>query len=100
MISRTRLLTALLVLPAATSVFADGGGAGVGDTLLSRLYEESLMQSVAPIAPAAASLGRYGNHPVDLATGLVPISINLYEVKCGSLSVPVSRCAWRTGTPC
>ena len=89
MISRTRLLTALLVLPAATSVFADGGGAGVGDTLLSRLYEESLMQSVAPIAPAAASLGRYGNHPVDLATGLVPISINLYEVKCGSLSVPI-----------
>lgn len=76
-----------LLVPALAA--ADGGSLGSGDTLLSRLYEESLMQSIAPAAPTAASLGRYGNHPVDLSTGLVPLSISLYEVNCGTLSVPI-----------
>ena len=77
------ILTILSFLIPALAA-ADGG-----DSLLTRLYEESLMQSIAPVAPTAASLGSYGNHPVELSTGLVPISINLYEVKCGSLSVPI-----------
>lgn len=77
----------ILLVPSLAS--ADGGNPGGGDTLLSRLYEESLMQSIAPAAPTAASLGRYGNHPVDLSTGLVPLSISLYEVNCGTLSVPI-----------
>ncbi|MEQ8580624.1 MAG: hypothetical protein RIC30_13700 [Marinoscillum sp.] len=43
-----------------------------------------------PPSPEAASLGTYGNHEVDMAYGTPRISIPLFEVRSGALSVPVS----------
>jgi hypothetical protein len=40
--------------------------------------------------PEIASLGTYGNVPVSLYTGQPNISIPLYEIKEGSISVPIS----------
>lgn len=57
---------------------------------LEKLLEEDLMKSITPVAPTAASLGRYGDHPVDLSTGLVPINLDLYQIQCGTLTVPIS----------
>jgi YD repeat-containing protein len=41
-------------------------------------------------SPNAASLGEYGNVPVSLYTGLPSISIPLYKVQDGNLSLPIA----------
>jgi hypothetical protein len=41
-------------------------------------------------SPTAASLGRYGDTPISLYTGTPNISIPLWEMKEGSITVPVS----------
>jgi uncharacterized protein YjhX (UPF0386 family) len=41
-------------------------------------------------SPEAASLGKYGNYPVNLSTGVPTISIPLYQVKGKSLELPIS----------
>ena len=46
--------------------------------------------SVVPPSPTVASLGKYGDIPVSLYTGIPSINIPLYEIKDGSLSLPVS----------
>lgn len=46
--------------------------------------------NVIPPSPTAASLARYGEVPVSYYTGLPQISIPMYEVKQGNISVPVS----------
>lgn len=45
---------------------------------------------VIPPSPEAASLGKYGEVPVGLFTGLPQISIPLYSVKEGSIDLPVT----------
>jgi YD repeat-containing protein len=49
-------------------------------------YDKSLIEQVAPVEPTAASLGKYGTYPVNYSTGLVPITIPLYEIKSGDLT--------------
>ncbi len=46
--------------------------------------------SVSIASPTAASLGKYGDFPVSYNTGLPQISIPLYTVKAGTLSLPIS----------
>jgi hypothetical protein len=41
-------------------------------------------------SPTAASLGKYGDFPVSYNTGLPQISIPIYTVQAGSLSLPIS----------
>lgn len=41
-------------------------------------------------SPEAAALFRYIDYPMDYSTGLPDISVSVYEVKCGSLTVPIS----------
>jgi hypothetical protein len=41
-------------------------------------------------SPSTAALFRYQDYPVDHSTGLPQISVPIYEVKSGSLSVPIS----------
>lgn len=65
-------------------------GADNNNATVSKLYEEDLMSSISVSAPTASSLGQYGEYSVDLANGLVPISFNLHEIKCGSLTVPIT----------
>ncbi len=43
-----------------------------------------------PPAPTAASLGKYGDVPVGLYTGVPNISVPLYSIAEGNLSLPVS----------
>ncbi|MBR8534942.1 RHS repeat protein [Carboxylicivirga sediminis] len=43
-----------------------------------------------PSSPTAASLGKYGEYPVNLQNGLVNISIPLYTINTKRLSVPIS----------
>jgi hypothetical protein len=48
------------------------------------------LKNVIPPSPTVASLGKYGEIPVGLYTGTPNISIPLYEIKEGPLSVPIS----------
>ena len=68
-------------------VLADDYGSNTN--YLDEFFDEKVFSSISPQAPTAASLGQFGSHPVDLSTGLVPITIPLYEIHCGSLIVPV-----------
>ncbi|HEY1202488.1 MAG TPA: hypothetical protein VGE79_15970, partial [Niastella sp.] len=56
---------------------------------LSSYAQSTLPKIIAP-SPEAAALFRFLDYPVNYATGVPDISVPLYEVKCGSLSLPVS----------
>ena len=45
---------------------------------------------ITPPSPNSASLGKYGDIPVGLYTGIPKISIPLYELKLGTFSLPIS----------
>jgi YD repeat-containing protein len=53
------------------------------------LYERDLPK-LTPRSPEAAALGRYGEYPVSLHTGIPDISIPLFEIKTGKFSVPIT----------
>ena len=48
------------------------------------------MPSILPQSPEATSFAKFGNYQVNLFTGLPDISIPLYEIKVGEISVPIS----------
>ncbi len=48
------------------------------------------LRNVIPPSPNASSLGKYGDWPVSLYTGVPNISIPIYELKGRSLNIPVS----------
>lgn len=56
------------------------------------------LKQVIPPSPNTASLGKYGDIPVGLYTGIPNINIPLYEIKNGSLSLPVSLSYHSSGT--
>jgi len=58
-------------------------------TSFSQNGSDQLLKVVPP-SPNVASLGKYGDVPVGLYTGVPNISIPLYEIKDGSLDLPVS----------
>jgi len=45
--------------------------------------------SIQPVEPTTASLGRYGEYQMDYSNGLPDISIPLYEIRSGDLTVPI-----------
>jgi YD repeat-containing protein len=47
------------------------------------------LRNMIPVSPNAASLGSYGNIPVDFSTGRVNISIPIFEEKQGGIAVNV-----------
>lgn len=47
-------------------------------------------QSLVPVSPAAAALTKMVDYPINLSTGVPDISIPLYEIKVGKLSLPVT----------
>ncbi len=51
---------------------------------------KDLLNSIIPPSPNAAALGKYGDIPVSLYTGLANITIPIYELKGTAVSVPVS----------
>jgi hypothetical protein len=48
------------------------------------------LPKVTPPSPNAATLGKYGDIPVGLYTGIPNVSIPLYEAKLGSFTLPIS----------
>ncbi len=46
--------------------------------------------TVVPPSPTVASLGKYGDVPVSLYTGVPDISIPLYDVQSGGISLPIT----------
>jgi len=48
------------------------------------------LPKVIPPSPEASALFRFQDYPMDYSTGLPSISIPLYDVKSGSLSVPIA----------
>lgn len=47
-------------------------------------------QKIIPASPEAASLAKFINYPVSYNTGVPNISIPLYEIKCGTLTLPIT----------
>ena len=47
------------------------------------------LPSVAPVSPEAASLGKYGDLPVNLASGRIDYSIPIYTIKEAGFELPV-----------
>ncbi len=52
--------------------------------------QDNFLKDYAPVAPTAASLGKYGDIPVSYHTGLPNINIPIHTFTEGSLSVPIS----------
>ncbi len=50
----------------------------------------STIDRILPPTPQSANLARYGEHPVDLSTGLVDISVPIYNITVGEFQLPVS----------
>lgn len=48
------------------------------------------LKNFMPPSPEPAALGRYGEIPVGLSSGVPEISVPLYEVKSRKLALPVS----------
>jgi hypothetical protein len=51
---------------------------------------QKLLPSILPPSPEAAAIARFGNYDVNEFTGVPNISIPLYTIKVGELTVPVS----------
>jgi hypothetical protein len=58
--------------------------------LLHVIQAQETIPEVIPPSPDAAALGKYGNIPVGLHTGVPQIDIPLYTIKSGSLTLPIS----------
>ena len=56
------------------------------------IYSQSppTLPDIVPVSPEAASIAKYVNYPVSHNTGLINISIPLYEIKSGDIVLPIS----------
>ena len=52
--------------------------------------EYALAKPTAPPSPEASALGKYGNTPVNLSSGIPNINIPLYSINIGQIIVPIS----------
>ncbi len=63
----------------------------IPEKLKSQLDQEIWYNKITiPPSPNASSLGEYGEVPVNKAAGLVNISIPVFDIKCGNLTLPIS----------
>ncbi|GAA4459367.1 hypothetical protein GCM10023189_33000 [Nibrella saemangeumensis] len=51
---------------------------------------DKLKPKISPQSPNVAALGRFGEHPVNLNTGIPTITVPIYEIEAGTVKVPVS----------
>jgi YD repeat-containing protein len=61
-----------------------------GNAQVNNHEQIAVLKNVVPPSPNSASLGKYGEWPVSLYTGVPNISIPIYELKGSSVSVPIS----------
>ncbi len=57
---------------------------------LSQQQIEELTDKIIPPSPTAASLGKFGDIPVSLSTGIPNISLPVWEIREGTISVPIT----------
>lgn len=57
--------------------------------LLSLFITAQNLPTVAPVSPEAASLGKYGDLPVNLATGRINYTIPIFTIKEGNFELPI-----------
>jgi len=57
--------------------------------LLSGKMISQELQQVIPVSPEAASLGKYGEIPVNLATGKINYTVPLYTIDVGGFQWPI-----------
>jgi hypothetical protein len=48
------------------------------------------LPKIVPPSPLAAAFARYGEIPVDYSTGVPNIAVPIYNIKCGSLELPIN----------
>ena len=72
----------MLVLSALISGTVQGGSNNPDTSI-------DLVSEIQPVEPTTASLGRYGEYQMDYSNGLPDISIPLYDIKSGDLTVPI-----------
>jgi YD repeat-containing protein len=65
-------------------------GTCIGLAAFPQPVEQAVLKQVSPLTPNAASLGKYGDIPVSLYTGIPNISIPLYQINVGSFTLPIS----------
>jgi YD repeat-containing protein len=63
---------------------------GVGYSQVNSVVTMPNLGSPTLLAPNAASLGKYGEVPVSYYTGIPNITVPIYDIKSGSLDIPVS----------
>ena len=51
---------------------------------------QAFLPKIVPATPEAGGIARYGNYQVNMFTGVPDISIPLYQIQVGELSVPIS----------
>jgi hypothetical protein len=56
----------------------------------SNSLSNGLLPNVLPVSPEAGALGKYGDWPVSLYTGIPQINIPIYTVRTGGFELPVS----------
>lgn len=54
------------------------------------IFSQAELPKLVKPSPTASELFKYQDYPVDYSTGLAQISVPIYEVTSGSLSVPIS----------
>lgn len=79
------LLPALLAAITLNSFSQNTGNDGY-----TSIYQSNSNVTLIPPAPTAASFQKFGITPVDLHNGVPNISIPIYEIKCGDISVPIT----------
>lgn len=59
-------------------------------SIRAQVAQPTDIPKVVPPSPNAASLGKYGDIPVGLYTGSPNINLPLFDIRCGSFSLPIS----------
>ena len=92
-----RSIFILLFLFIAGQAYTQSSGVGTkalqatsGSTGTSLPAEGVVIANPVPASPDAAALGKYGSIPVGYFTGIPDISIPIYTIKSGDLTLPVS----------
>ena len=62
----------------------------IGCLISLNLFSQEDLPTVVPPSPETSALFKYQDYPMDYSTGLPQITIPLFEVKSGELSVPIS----------
>lgn len=67
--------------------------------LKGNAQENDFIPRITPPYPAAADLGKYGNIPVGMHTGSPNVNLEIYTLKEGGISIPISAGYSSNGVP-